>query len=113
MRPIDADELMEHVYRDRLDSRELIAQMVENSPTIHPEPDFEWRKKHYKIAYNQGFVDGCKSYEKQLERKTGHWIFIHPLQEDDQGGYMCSVCKNGDWDIKPTDKYCKFCGAKM
>lgn len=34
MRPIDADELLEHVYRDRLDSRELIAEMINNAPTI-------------------------------------------------------------------------------
>ena len=34
MRAIDADELMEHVYRDKLDSRELIAKMVEDAPTI-------------------------------------------------------------------------------
>lgn len=37
MRPIDADELMEHVYRDRLDSRELIADMVQRAPTIRIE----------------------------------------------------------------------------
>ena len=34
MRLIDADELMEHVYRDKLDSRELIEAMVKNAPTI-------------------------------------------------------------------------------
>lgn len=34
MRLIDADELMEHVWRDKLDSRELIAAMIENAPTI-------------------------------------------------------------------------------
>ena len=34
MRLIDADELMEHVYRDKLDSRELIAGMVKNAPTV-------------------------------------------------------------------------------
>lgn len=34
MRLIDADELMEHAYRDKLDSRELIAQMIENAPTV-------------------------------------------------------------------------------
>lgn len=33
MRLIDADELIEHVWRDRLDSRELIAKMVESAPT--------------------------------------------------------------------------------
>lgn len=37
MRLINADALMEHVYRDRLDSRELIAEMVRNAPTIEPE----------------------------------------------------------------------------
>lgn len=34
MRLIDADELMEHAWRDKLDSRELIAQMIENAPTV-------------------------------------------------------------------------------
>ena len=35
MRLIDADELMEHAARDKLDSRELIMQMIENAPTVH------------------------------------------------------------------------------
>lgn len=34
MRLIDADELMEHAWRDKLDSRELIAAMIENAPTV-------------------------------------------------------------------------------
>lgn len=33
-RLIDADALMDHVYRDKLDSRELIAEMVNNAPTV-------------------------------------------------------------------------------
>lgn len=47
------------------------------------------------------------------EPKIGEWIFVHPLQKNDSGAYMCSYCKNSDWDIKLTDKFCKFCGAKM
>ena len=35
------------------------------------EPDPEWRKKHYEMAYNQGYVDACKYYENLPERKTG------------------------------------------
>lgn len=31
---IDANELIEHAYRDKLDSRELIVQMIENAPTV-------------------------------------------------------------------------------
>ena len=34
MRLIDADELIEHIWRDRLDSRERIADLVESMPTI-------------------------------------------------------------------------------
>ena len=36
-RYIDADELMEHVWRDKLDSRELIAKMINNAPTVTEE----------------------------------------------------------------------------
>lgn len=38
MRLIDADKLMEHVYRDRLDSRELIANMIKKAPTVKEIP---------------------------------------------------------------------------
>lgn len=38
MRLIDADELMEHVWRDKLDSRELIAKMIDNAPTVKEIP---------------------------------------------------------------------------
>ena len=57
-----------------------------------------------------------KEYIKALpsvQPQKGKWIFIHPLQADDGGAYMCSNCQRGDWDIKPTDKYCKFCGCRM
>lgn len=37
MRLIDADELIEHAWRDKLDSRELIAEMIENAPTVEPK----------------------------------------------------------------------------
>jgi len=53
MRLIDADELMEHVYRDKLDSRELIAEMVENAPTI----------KDFRLV--------CERYRKENDRLKG------------------------------------------
>lgn len=37
MRLIDGDELLEHVWRDRLDSRERIANLVKHMPTIEPK----------------------------------------------------------------------------
>ena len=33
--------------------------------------DEEWRKKHFKISYNQGFIDGCKSYKKNHREDYG------------------------------------------
>ena len=45
--------------------------------------------------------------------KMGHWIFVHPLQEDDGGGYMCSICNVGDWNLNGKENYCPNCGAKM
>lgn len=42
MRLIDADELLEHAYRDRLDSRELIADMIRNAPTIEERKRGVW-----------------------------------------------------------------------
>jgi uncharacterized protein with ATP-grasp and redox domains len=38
MRLVDADELMEHVWRDKLDSRELIAQMIATAPPVKEIP---------------------------------------------------------------------------
>lgn len=37
MRLIDADELLEYVYRDKLDTRERIAALIERMPTVQPE----------------------------------------------------------------------------
>ena len=35
MRLIDADELTEHIWRYKLDSRELIAKMIDHAPTVN------------------------------------------------------------------------------
>lgn len=43
MRVIDADELIEHVWRDRLDSRERIANLVESMPTVR-ETEGVWQE---------------------------------------------------------------------
>lgn len=33
--------------------------------------DEEWRRKHYETSYNQGFVDGCKMYERNHREDYG------------------------------------------
>lgn len=46
-------------------------------------------------------------------QKIGRWMFVHPLQDDDGGAYMCSRCEMGDWSYKNDYRYCPNCGAKM
>lgn len=60
MRLIDADELMEHVYRDKLDSKELIAEMVKNVPTIE---DFDVMREELKAA--------IEHYRRENDRLKG------------------------------------------
>jgi len=88
---------------------EEIQKYFENMPSAQSEPDSEWRKKHYEAAYAQGFVDGCKSYERQFERKRGKWI----------NDIYCSECgwvhevESGFIGSVEDFNYCPNCGADM
>ena len=78
MRLIDADELMEHVYRDKLDSRELIAQMIENAPTVRD--DAETIKKNlmnaleYEKKLNQQILGRLDAQRDIIKEMTGMLI---------------------------------------
>ena len=74
--------------------------------------------------YTKGFRDGYMTKENDclenianitsVEPNTGKWIFCHPLQSDDPGGYYCSECKTGDMgDFMLRYKYCPWCGVRM
>lgn len=96
MRLVDADELMEHVWRDKLDSRELIANMIDNAPTVKEIPT--------KIPIS--------IFEQLIlqKPKTGHWITKRTIMHD--GEFYCDVCDNN----APFNKifhFCPNCGAKM
>lgn len=69
MRLIDADELMEHVYRDKLDSRESIADMVKNAPTVTSVAEEEWKRCELKarIEYLIRQNDSMKGEIKALK----------------------------------------------
>ena len=45
-------------------------QIFMDDITLIQEAIDEWRKKHYEISYNQGFLDGYKMCEKRLPRWT-------------------------------------------
>ena len=57
MRLINADELMEHVWRDKLDSREAIAEMINNAPTVEMTATF-WG---YNVEELHKFAVMCRS----------------------------------------------------
>ena len=64
MRLVDADELMEHIGRDKLDSREAIMEMIKNTPTAIDTKAFE-RLEH-----------GLECYRHKCERLKGQ---VHAL----------------------------------
>lgn len=85
MRAIDADALLEHVWRDRLDSRERIADLVKSMPTIRPE-----RKKGRWIPQDLNKHFGMASTA----------VYYYP---------KCSVCgRSAD-----CTNFCPNCGADM
>ena len=63
-----------------------------------------------------GMIDRIALQEAiaRQERKTGKWIYVHPLQEDDGGAYKCSCCSSGSWVVDPTTwRACPWCMALM
>lgn len=74
MRMIDADALIERAYRERLDSRELIAQMIESAPTVAVEEDNVSLKKEldywYKLAklYEDTILKLCTALTKEIDK---------------------------------------------
>lgn len=86
MRLIDADELIEHIWRDRLDSRERIANLVESMPTIK----------------------GTIPVVDVVPVVHAHW------KDNKNGTVSCSRCST--WFQKgrvPYLRFCGYCGAKM
>lgn len=89
---------------------DLAVEILEKLPSAEPDP--EWRKKHYEMAYNQGFVDACKYYENLPERKTGHWLFLD--EYDEAVTHTCSECgKRMTTAIGVKASFCWNCGADM
>ena len=46
---------------------------------------------------------------------NARWVFKnHIMQDDDEGGWVCSNCGTGVWCIEPKRwRRCPFCEAKM
>ena len=88
--------------------RLIDAEFEENhyaSMLLDPTPDVtEQDKRNARII-----IDALKM-AKTVEPKRGKWIL------DRSGAYCCSECMEpcaGYVMMRPRDKYCKMCGAKM
>lgn len=88
MRLIDADELLEHAYRDRLDTRERIADMIRNAPTID-----------YVV-------------QKVPIRAKGKWIYRNNVYYCSICNNMALDYDDCSEGLLTTD-FCPYCGADM
>ena len=71
MRPIDADELLEHAWREKLDSRELIAKLIEDAPTAF-KGDLTWVHPKY-IPLTSAQNDLFLSYQTGWALQVVYW----------------------------------------
>lgn len=124
MRLIDADELIEHVWRDRVDSRERIANLVESMPTIKettPAVNVISRQAAIiemmdnNIDHAQG-TDGREVVQILEDIPAADVVpVVHGTWEripySFAGGYRCSCC--GQKTMENFWLYCPNCGAKM
>lgn len=86
MRPIDADELTEMVWRERLDTRERIANLIARQPTIKRTVE---RGKWIPYGRDSGYNSFIRC------SKCGHEVTL----------YADSV--------KVNPNFCENCGADM
>ena len=100
MRLIDADELTEMVWRERVDSRERIAELIARQPIIKaPMADAKSAKRGYWIKQPEKFQ-------------------IHEDVINSNYLYSCSCCNASDLHSERANndgevKFCWRCGAKM
>lgn len=46
MRTVDADELLKHIYKDKVDTREAIVEIINRAPTVY-ESGLTWLHPKY------------------------------------------------------------------
>ena len=89
MRLIDADELIERAWRERLDSRERIVNLIESAPTVNPPAKC--------IAEIHCDVDKVVERIKQDYILPFQWIPTSERLPEEPYGCLVTV-----WDSTPT-----------
>ena len=103
-RLIDADELTEKAWRYGLATREDIAQMIANAPTVDAVPLEDYKSMESTVnKLTQALANS---------EKHGHWITW--FENEDVRQAKCSECGMVFTLGKGRDiHYCGNCGAKM
>ena len=136
MRLIDADELIEHVWRDKLDSRELIAEMVNNAPTVTPQGTVTEFADRCRECGKMKRCDDAISRQAVLDLVNADWKYegleesinsLPPVTPQPKMGqwlscveeygkpvkWVCSSCRHTKSITKNKTEYCPVCGARM
>ena len=117
---ISRQQAIDAVEKNACNTQRII-DAVNNLPPAQPEPtDISAKEAVYNLAEKIGIHQlfaltvELRGEPIQPEPQEGEWIPVHPIQSDDPGAYMCSKCKTGMWEIRPSAyHYCPNCGAKM
>ena len=98
-------------------SRQQAIDMLDEQIEQCEKALYNWlpKKDRYAVKVEKASLTAYREKLKYLpsvqpERKTGHWIL------DRSGAYCCDNCMEpcaGYIMMKPRDRYCKMCGAKM
>lgn len=94
------------------EEHKLILELLETEPCgdyINRQAVMEL-PRHTTVIGEIVYLDDIKALPPVNPKvKTGKWILVHPLQENDEGGYMCSKCGTGYYDNSHWN-YCPNCG---
>ena len=104
MRLIDADALKEVMWRSAVDTREKIAEIIDNAPTF----DCMHCDDFYEIEDCRNCPITNTSTKEMPERPQGKWLDIYK-------SHIAYECSNCHIQMPITDYYnfCPNCGADM
>ena len=110
---ISRDELIERAWREKLDSRELIVQMIKSTPSAESELEKEVEYWHKKCS---DYEDTIVKLAKLQERPKGKWNSVLGYVRDIEVAMpYCSKCGMSPLNIgwKYRSNFCPNCGADM
>lgn len=85
MRLIDADELIEKASREKLDTRELIMQMIENAPTVVDKEKENLSRECSSLNNIASYLDDQVKKERDLSREIVQMVLNFQRKEQHHG----------------------------